>query len=309
MIVAVQIDPLESLNQHTDTSLFLCEEAISLGYTVYTFQPSSLQYRDQSLWAQVSRVERSDLSQIASLPSQLLNLDEVDIILVRQDPPFDMAYLANTYLLDHAKARVINAPHALRHVSEKMSALYFPHFIPPTVMSYKAEDILVFLKVHHKAILKPLFHCGGEGITLLEEPDPNLSAVLSHFQKTYPGPFLVQKFLPTIQTEGDKRIFILDGDVVAAYGRKPAPESICANTRQNGSIFACTLTERDLIIAQEVGAWLKAQGVFLAGIDLIGDYLIEINVTSPTGFRAVQHLYGMNLANLFWEKAKTQNKF
>lgn len=296
MIVAVQIDPIEHLNLQTDTSLFLCEEAVSLGYTVYTFQSSSLKYKNQSLWV--------DAVLLGERQPFILNLDHVDIVLVRQDPPYDMTYLSNTYLLDHAKARVINAPHSLRHVSEKISALYFPHFIPPTVISYQIEDVLSFLYEHHQAILKPLFYCGGEGITLLKDQDPLLLEILSTFQKTYSGPFLIQAFLPTIETEGDKRIFILDGEIVAAYGRKPEPQNICANARQNGSVFACTLTERDLTIAQEVGDWLKAQDVFLAGIDLIDGHLIEINVTSPTGFRAIEHLYGINLAKYFWEKCK-----
>jgi glutathione synthase len=224
------------------------------------------------------------------------------VILVRQDPPFDLNYFTNTHLLDRTKARVINSTKGLREVSEKLSVLHFPDFIPKTLLTYSVLDVLEFLKEHKKAVLKPLYECGGRGISLLTHGGLDVFSALNAFQQQYAGPFLIQEFLPSITTQGDKWIFIIDGEPILGYQRTPQNGSILANLCQNATATPYAMTQSDIEICTIIGMWLKEQDIFLAGVDLIGNRLIEINVTSPTGFRTAQDLYGINLASLFWSK-------
>ncbi len=294
MIVAVQLDFLHKLNQETDSSLFLCEEALNFGFKVYLYHPSSTRYENKKITADAVLFGTETLVS--------LDLSDVDFILIRQDPPFDLNYFTNTHLLEHTRAYVINSSQGIRNVSEKLSILHFPDFIPKTLLTTKKNDVITFLDHHEKAILKPLYECGGTGVSLIHKANKDLSSYLDLFSQKYPGHFLVQEFLPLIQEEGDKRIFILDGSPILGYKRLPQKGSILANLCQDATAIAYDLTEHDMKIASIVGKWLKEEGIFFAGIDLIGDFLIEINVTSPTGLRTAQNLYGINLAKLFWKR-------
>jgi glutathione synthase len=292
MRISVQLD--EVLNPETDTSLFLCEEAFNQGYEVCTFHPSSLNYHNGELQVKASRWKTSD--------TFFLDLNTLDVILVRQNPPFDFDYFSNTCLLDQAKALVLNSPSGLRLVSEKLATLSFPEFIPPTLITYQEEQVRSFIQENSLAILKPLFEFGGHNISKITAQ--NAQEALSDFKKKCAGPFLVQKFLPEVEEDGDKRIFILNGKPIIGFRRIPKKGNFLANLCQEAEALPYKISNEDLKIATLIGKWLKDKGIFLAGIDMIGPYLIEINVTSPTGFRTVQNLYDINLARLFWEEVE-----
>lgn len=292
MRIGVQVD--EALNPETDTSLFLCEEAFNQGYEVCTFHPSSLSYHKGALKVEASRWKTSD--------TFFLDLNTLDVILIRQNPPFDFDYFSNTCLLDQAKALVLNSPSGLRLVSEKLATLSFPEFIPPTLITYQEEQVHNFIQENPLTILKPLFEFGGRNISKVTSQ--NAKEALSEFKKICSGPFLIQKFLPEVEEEGDKRIFILNGKPIIGFRRVPKKGNFLANLCQEAQALPYELSNEDLKRATLIGQWLKDKGIFLAGIDMIGSYLIEINVTSPTGFRTVQNLYDINLARLFWEEVE-----
>jgi glutathione synthase len=231
----------------------------------------------------------------------LLNLKEARFVLMRQDPPFDMAYIATTHLLEllPPTTRVINDPKGVRDAPEKLLVTYFKDLMPPTLMSWDPALIEDFIKAQGSVILKPLFEFGGNGILLLHHGDPNLIGILETYRKLYREPPIFQKFLPEVAL-GDKRIILIDGKPVGIFKRIPLKGQARSNMRLGGRPEACDFSPRDREICDRIGPTLKKRGLYLVGIDVIGDYLTEINVTSPTGMRVMNRLYNLDLGKDFW---------
>ncbi len=304
-ILALQVDPLRDLNLQTDSSLALAFEAQSRGYKVFTYQPYSLVYRQEKFWATGLFIELRDegTSYVASDES-LLNLEEVSVILIRQDPPFDQRYMANTYLLEllEKRVKIINSPKGMRSACEKVLPLQFPDFIPSTIITEKAQAIYDFAREFESVIIKPLFAHGGRGVLKLERPSlSHIETLLNLYHSSFPGPLVVQEYLKEI-VKGDKRILLIKGDPVAVFKRVPREGDIRSNLVQGGTAEACCLSKKDLDICAALKPTLQHLGLYLVGLDVIGDYLMEVNVTSPTGLRAVEALYGIDVAKVFWDE-------
>ncbi|MDF3034443.1 MAG: glutathione synthase [Alphaproteobacteria bacterium] len=304
-VVALQMDPLPRINVETDTTVALGLEAQNQGYKLFTYTPDALSYKEGQVVAKGFWVTfQGQGDRFYTLEEEaFLNLKEARFILMRQDPPFNMAYIAATHLLDllPPPTRVLNNPAGVRNAPEKLLVTHFPDLMPPTLMSWDLSLIDDFIKMHGSVILKPLFDFGGNGVFLLHAGDPNLPGILEIYLRLYPEPPIFQKFLPEV-AQGDKRIILIDGKPVGIYKRIPLEGQTRSNMRAGGRPGACDFSARDLEICARIGPTLKERGLYLAGIDVIGDYLTEINVTSPTGLRTINQLYGINLAKDFWER-------
>jgi glutathione synthase len=235
------------------------------------------------------------------------SLRSMDVVLMRQDPPFDMSYITATHLLETLKGKVAvwNDPAAVRNAPEKMSILGFHQYMPPTLISRDPATIAEFAAQHEAIVAKPLYGYGGRSVFKLSRGDSNLDTLLEHWSEANKEPLMWQQFRPEV-TNQDKRVLFIDGKVEGVFGRAPAENSIRANMRVGGKPIAAELYKKQQEICDALSPFLKAQGLMLAGIDLIGDYLTEINVTSPTGFRAAERLYGINLAAKFWDAVENQ---
>lgn len=309
--VAIQMDPLESINPHTDTTLLLGIEAIRRGYEVYTYFASDLTFNAGRIAARARPVHLKNDPQdyFTAHAEVMLNLREVDVVLMRQDPPFDMAYITATYLLEMlaSSTLVVNDPAAVRNAPEKLFMFRFPEFVPPTLITRDAQAIEAFLKEHKAIVLKPLYGYGGHSVFRIERGDTNLHSLLEMFWNVSPEPIVVQRYLPEIE-KMDKRILVIDGKVSAVMGRVPAQGDIRANMRAGGTGIKVEATKRDLLIGETVGAELVKQGILLAGLDVIGDHLTEINVTCPTGLVKSNALYGLTQERLVWDAIEKRLK-
>ncbi len=305
-IVALQMDPLSQVNIETDTTFALGLEAQNQGYKLFAYTPDALSYGGGQITARGFWVTFKDQPQDFYLSGKETRLDlaEARFVLMRQNPPFNMAYIAATHLLEllPAATRVINDPKGVRNAPEKLLVTYFPDLIPPTLMSWDQSLIEDFIKAQGSIILKPLFEFGGIGIFLFHQGDPNLTGILETYRKLYQEPPIFQRFLPEV-AQGDKRIILIDGKPSGIFKRIPLKDQIRSNMRVGGRPQGCDFSPRDLEICARIGPVLKERGLYFAGIDVIGDYLIEINVTSPTGLRAINRLYQVDLAKNFWESA------
>lgn len=301
--IAIQMDDPAGFNAATDSTIMLALEAQKRGYQLYYYQPDHLTYSADGIIATTSYpITFTDaLTNYYELgEEQMLQLDEVDAVLMRQDPPYDMTYLSATYLLEQLNLPVVNDPTFVRNAPEKLSILHFPELIPPTMVSRDEEAILDFLSTHKRIIVKPLYGYGGRSIYQFDEGDSNLLTMLEQFKSESGEPLMIQAFLPEVTSE-DRRIIMMDGKVSAVVGRIPAEGEIRANFRVGGSAAKAELSDKQQQICKTVGAWLHENGIVFAGLDLIGDYLTEINITSPTGLRAAEELYGINAAKDFWD--------
>jgi glutathione synthase len=233
---------------------------------------------------------------------ETLELAAMDVILMRQDPPFDMAYITATHLLEHVQARalVVNDPASVRNAPEKLFATHFPGLMPPTLITSDRDEIVRFRREHGEIILKPLFGNGGAGVFRLTPQDENLNALLEIFTQLYREPIMVQRYLPEIR-RGDKRIILVEGEPVGAVLRVPPEGEARANLHVGGRAEKTTLTAREREICAAVGPTLKAQGLLFVGLDVIGEYLTEINVTSPTGLQEINRLDGVTLEAGIWD--------
>lgn len=305
MRIAFQMDHPSRLNAKSDTTFFLIEEAIARGHTCYFYPAPMLSWRHGEVGAPVQRITiDSSASPVWSLSEpESQALSTFDIVLMRQDPPFDMAYITATHLLEHlpATTRVVNSPAGVRNAPEKLSPLAFRQFMPPTLISLDPTEIHAFAREQGTVVAKPLYGFGGRSVFKLAAGDPNIDTLLEHWAERSPEPLMWQQFRPEVATS-DKRILLIDGEVASVFQRRPAADSIRANMRVGGTPEQAALTAREAEICATIGPMLKAQGLYLTGLDVIGSYLTEINVTSPTGLRAAQALYGTNLATTFWEK-------
>ncbi len=302
--LAIQMDPIESLNPHTDTTLLLGAEAIRREYDVYHYLPQALTFKSGEITAKARPVVlyNDPANYYKAGEWQTLNLREMNVILMRQDPPFNMEYITATYLLDMLKpdVLVVNDPFHVRNAPEKLLPFQFSEFIAPTLVTRNTGAIESFLKEHKDIVLKPLYGYAGQSVFRVKQDDTNLHALLETFFGNSGEPIIAQRFIPEIKTM-DKRVIVIDGKVTSIYGRVPAQGDIRANMRAGGTGIKIKWDDRDIMIGETIGRELVKRGILLAGIDVIGDYLTEINITCPTGLIKSNELYGLKQETLFWD--------
>jgi glutathione synthase len=297
------VDPLTRLKPYKDSSVAMMRAADARGHAVFATEAQALLVRDGVARARCDALEtRSDDGWYRVTETGEFALADFDAVVMRTDPPVDIDYLLATHLLGVAEAngaRVLNRPGALRDFNEKLAILEFPQFVAPTLVSADAAEIARFLATHTDIIVKPLTEMGGSGVFRLTLSDPNRNAVLETLTRRGSRPIMAQRYLPAISA-GDKRILLIDGEVVPwALARIPLAGETRGNLAAGGSAHAQPLSSRDREIAETVAPWARARGIFLAGLDVIGDCLTEINVTSPTGFQEIAAQTGHDVAGQF----------
>ncbi|MGH6989664.1 MAG: glutathione synthase [Stellaceae bacterium] len=304
LVVAFQMDPMEALNIAADSTFALQLEAQRRGHVLYHYLPRDLSLRDGRLTARARRLEvrRESGRQFGYGGFETLDLATMDIILMRQDPPFDMAYITATHLLEHVRDEVLvlNDPVAVRNAPEKLFATHFDGLMPPTLITSDRDAIGQFRAEHGEIILKPLYGNGGAGVFHLRPEDDNLNALIEMFTGMSREPIMVQRYLPEIRA-GDKRIILIDGVAAGGVMRVPSAGEARANLHVGGKAEKTVLTPRERDICAAIGPTLAEQGLVFVGIDVIGDFLTEINVTSPTGIQEINRLDGVTLEVPLWD--------
>ena len=304
MKVAFQMDPIGSVNIDADSSFRLAEEAQALGPELFFYTPDHLSYREGRIMARAHslRVQRVQGDHAHLGPIVDLDLADVDVVWLRQDPPFDMGYITTTHLLDRLKGQtlVVNDPFWVRNNPEKLLVLDFPDLTPPTTIARDLSVLRDFKDRHGDIILKPLYGNGGAGVFRLPESDRNLNSLHELFTGMNREPLIAQKFLPDV-AKGDKRIILVDGAPVGAINRVPAVGETRSNLHVGGRAEKVGLTAREHEICAAIGPRLKEMGQVFVGIDVIGGYLTEINVTSPTGIQELERFDGVNVAARIWD--------
>ena len=302
--VALQMDPIASIDITGDTSFAFALEAQARGHDIFYYIPESLTLDEGVLYGMVRAITVRDEvgNHVDEGEAVYRPLADMDVILMRQDPPFDMAYITATHLLEHLpkSTMVINNPAEVRNAPEKIMVLDYPDLMPPTMVSRDEKAIAAFRAKHDDIIIKPLYGNGGAGVFLLKKGDKNFNALLEMFFATSREPVMVQAYLPEV-TKGDKRIILIDGKAVGAINRVPSADEARSNMHVGGQAMATELSARDQEICEVIGPRLKARGLLFVGIDVIGDYLTEINVTSPTGIREFERFTGISLAAKTWD--------
>ena len=303
--VAIQMDPIEGINIATDTSFMMMMEAQARGHSLWIYQPQHLSQLDGRIFARGrSAVLRDEVGNHCQMgPMQTVDLSEMDVVLMRQVPPFDMAYITASHFLEriHPKTLVVNNPAEVRNAPEKLFVTGFEGLQPPTLITSDEEAIFAFRDQHKDIVLKPLYGGGGSGVARLRADDQNLEALLELHQAISREPVIAQAFLPAVE-KGDKRVLLVDGEPVGAINRVPAEGQVRSNLRVGGRAEAVELTKRDLEICAMIGPELKRRGLIFVGIDVIGSYLTEINVTSPTGAQQLKRFGGADAASLLWDR-------
>ncbi len=304
LAVAIQMDPIESINIDADSTFALALEAQRRGHALFHYLPQDLVFRNHRLYARTRPLEvRRERGNHATLGTpEMLDLATMDVVLMRQDPPFDMAYITATHLLEHIhpKSLVVNDPVHVRNAPEKLFVTHFEGVMPPTMITSNRDEIMAFRAEHKDIIVKPLYGNGGAGVFHVEPGDENLSALLEMFTEMYREPIIVQRYLPEIR-DGDKRIILVDGEPAGAVSRIPAAGEARANFHAGGEARRTRLTPREREICAAIGPALRERGLIFVGIDVIGDYLTEINVTSPTGIQEINRLDGVVIEALIWD--------
>lgn len=302
--VAVQMDPIQSVDITADSTFRIMEEAQARGHRLFVYEPDRLSFDEGRILArgQWTTVTREQGNHAAMGPMEVVDLSQVDVVWLRQDPPFDMHYLTTTYLLERLAPRtlVVNDPFWVRNYPEKLLVLQFPELTPPTMIARDLDTIRAFKARHGDIILKPLYGNGGAGVFRLDEADRNLSALYELFTGFSREPLIVQKFLPAVAA-GDKRVILVDGVPVGAINRVPAPGETRSNMHVGGRPEKVALTARDREICDAIGPLLREKGQIFVGIDVIGQYLTEINVTSPTGLQELERFDGVNVTAKIWQ--------
>ncbi|MES3083010.1 glutathione synthase [Sphingomonas faeni] len=306
LTVAVQMDPLDSINIAGDSTFALMLSAQDRGHTLFHYSAEDLNYRDGRVWAKahpvtVQRVVGDHFS--VGEPVNLDLGDEADVVLMRQDPPFDLGYITATHLLERIadKTLVVNDPAQVRNAPEKVFVLDYPQFMPPTLVTRSLDEARKFLAEHGAIVIKPLHGNGGKAIFKVESDGANLSALMEVFNMTWREPHMVQAFLPDV-AKGDKRIVLIDGEVAGAINRLPGEGEIRSNLAVGGSAEKSVLTDKEREICAVLGPELKKRGLLFVGIDVIGGtWLTEINVTSPTGIVAIEKFDGTDVAGMIWD--------
>jgi len=304
LAVAIQMDPMETINFDGDSTFVLALEAQARGHALYHYLPQHLSLKDGRLQARGRRLEvRRERGRHHEFgPFETLELAAMDVILMRQDPPFDMAYITATHLLEHVaeEALVINDPVSVRNAPEKLFVTHFEGLMPPTLITSDRQEILAFREEHRDIIVKPLFGNGGAGVFRITPEDENLNALLEMFTVLYREPVIVQRYLPEVRA-GDKRIILIDGEPAGAVLRVPPKGEARANLHVGAQPMKTELTRREREICATIGPTLREKGFVFVGIDVIGDYLTEINVTSPTGIQEINRLDGVRLETGIWD--------
>jgi glutathione synthase len=307
--IAVQMDPMASLDIAGDSTFALMLEAQARGHALWHYEVGAMWLEGAALLARAHPVEVRDVAGdfYNFAPPVTLDLAAVDVILMRQDPPFDMGYITATHLLEHVVDRVlvVNNPAAVRNAPEKLLVTHFPELMPPTLIARDREAIRGFRAKHGDIIVKPLFGNGGIGVFRVKPDDENLGSLLDMFFGASREPLMIQRYEPAVR-RGDKRIILIDGEPLGALNRIPAEGDSRSNMHAGGKPAPTTLTDREREICAKIGPYLKEQGLLFTGIDVIGDYLTEINVTSPTGIRQVQAFDNINLAADIWDKIESK---
>jgi glutathione synthase len=302
--VAIQMDPVEGINIDADSTFALALEGQARGHALWHYLPSDLSFAHGIVRARGRRltVQRVKGNHATLGAAETLDLASFDVVLMRQDPPFDMAYITATHILEHIhpKTLVVNDPAHVRNAPEKLFVTHFPDLMPPTLITSSRAEIDAFRGEHRDIIIKPLFGNGGSGVFHVRPDDDNLNALLEMFTARSREPIIVQRYLPEIR-QGDKRIVLVDGVPVGGVSRVPAAGEARANLHVGGRAEKTTLTPREREICARIGPALKERGLIFVGIDVIGDYLTEINVTSPTGIQEIGRFDGTNLAARIWD--------
>jgi glutathione synthase len=304
LTVAVQMDPIENIKIAGDSTFALMLEAQARGHILLTYGPEKLSMRDGKVTAAVRPVSVNDVAGAHANQGveERIDLATIDVVLLRQDPPFDMAYVTTTHLLEriHPKTLVVNDPAHVRNAPEKIFVTDFPDLMPPTLITRDKAEIEAFRAEHGEIVMKPLYGNGGAAVFKVGIKDPNFGSLYDLFAVTFREPWVVQAFLPKI-TEGDKRIILVDGVVKGAINRVPAENDIRSNLVRGGAANPTDLSRRELEICERLRPHLRERGLIFVGIDVIDGNLTEINVTSPTGIRAIKRLGGPDLAVDIWD--------
>jgi glutathione synthase len=302
--VAIQMDPIEKIDIGGDSTFALALEAQARGHKLLYYGPRDLSFRDglvtaraRSLSVRAVKGDHFTLGEVS-----VHDLANLDVVLMRQDPPFDMAYITATHILEriHPKTLVVNDPSSVRNAPEKLFVTLFKDLMPPTLITSDRLEIAAFRKEHKDIIVKPLYGNGGAGVFRVKSDDENLGALLEMFTQFYREPVIVQRYVPDVR-KGDKRIILVDGEFAGAINRVPAEGEARSNMHVGGRPEATTLSKREKDICAALGPELRKRGLVFTGIDVIGDYLTEINVTSPTGILEVKRFGGPDIAKLIWD--------
>ncbi|MBJ7533781.1 glutathione synthase [Rhodomicrobium vannielii ATCC 17100] len=300
----VQMDPIEKINIRGDSTFALLLEAQKRQHSIFYYTPDKLILRGGRAFAEGHELRVHDVegAHFELGARQNLALDELDVIHLRQDPPFDMAYITTTHILDsvHPKTLVVNDPTSVRNAPEKLFVTQFPDLMPPTLIARTLDDVTAFREEFGDIIVKPLYGNGGAAVFRIKPDDTNTGSLVELFQTVFREPFVVQRYLPDVRA-GDKRIILVDGEPVGAINRVPAANETRSNMHVGGRPEATDLTPREREICAAIGPELKKRGLIFVGIDVIGDYLTEINVTSPTGIREVKRFGEADIAALVWD--------
>ncbi|MBX7145780.1 MAG: glutathione synthase [Alphaproteobacteria bacterium] len=302
--IALQMDPIETINIKKDSTFLLGLEAQRRGYELFYYNPKNLSLEGKKLYATghfISLYNNAD--KFVDLKSvEKIDLRTFNIILLRQDPPFDMAYITTTYFLErlHPKTLVVNNPLSVRSGPEKLLTMDFVDFIPPTLITSNTDDIISFRKEHKDIIIKPLYGNGGAGVFHIKSDDENFKVVLEFYGQFFKEPVVVQQYIPDVRS-GDKRIILINGSAAGAINRIPPMGEVRSNMHIGGLPQATTLTKRDQEICEALKPMLKKQGLIFTGIDVIGNYLTEINITSPTGLHEINHFDHVHLERILWD--------
>ncbi len=307
--VAVQMDPIERINIKGDSTFALLLEAEKRGHALSYYTPDRLALLDGTAFASVRALSVRDVAgdHFTLGEARRVELSQFDVVLLRQDPPFDLAYVTSTHLLEriHPKTLVVNDPGSVRNAPEKVMVTEFPQLMPPTLITRDLDEIKAFRAAHGDIVMKPLYGHGGGAVFRLTHDDLNFGSLYDMFANTFREQWVVQAFLPNIK-HGDKRIILVDGEYAGAVNRIPAADDLRSNMVRGGSPADTKLTPREREICETIGPTLKKRGLLFVGIDVIDGNLTEINVTSPTGIRAIRNLGGADIAAMIWDKIEAR---
>ena len=302
--VAIQMDHVSTIDIDGDTGFVLALEAERRGHSVWHYTPKDLIFRDRKVMAraQPMKLRREKGNHFTLGGEELVDLSTLDVVLQRQDPPYDLAYITTTHLLEHVHPRtlVVNDPVSVRNAPEKLFITHFDNIMPPTLISSDVTAIRAFRDEHKDIILKPLFGHGGAGVFRVKPDDENLNSLLELFSQHSREPLIAQRYLPEVR-QGDKRVILIDGKPAGVVNRVPIVGEARSNMHVGGKAVKGTLSRRDHEICEIIGPELAKRGLILVGVDVIGDYLTEINVTAPTGIQQIDRFDGVSLEAQVWD--------
>jgi glutathione synthase len=307
--VAIQMDHVSTIDIDGDSTFVLGLEAERRGYEVWHYTPKDLVFRDRKVMAraQPMKLRREKGNHFTLGGAEMVELAALDVVLLRQDPPFDMSYITTTHLLEHIHPRtlVVNDPASVRNAPEKLFVTHFENVMPPTLITADGAAIREFWKEHKDIILKPLFGNGGAGVFRVRPDDENFNSLLEMFSQRSREPVIAQRYLPEVR-QGDKRIILVDGKAAGVVNRVPAEGEARSNMHVGGKAVKASLTKRDIEICETIGPELAKRGLIFVGIDVIGNWLTEINVTSPTGLQQIDRFDGVSLEGQIWDRIEVR---